>query len=171
MIASMEARKSIRRNLGRRKGQTVAVPNPKADLDLVRKLRVAGDEFDEFEAANAIGKLTSVEVLECEYAGDSYRIRLKTPFCEVTHVVRVPSAKDVSMYRRYVVRSIDLPHGQEELGFAAQPGLDLYKAVAVSSEGYAQGTEVPPHHQFAVAAELVQAIDDLDPPFDAIPNS
>ena len=50
--------------------------------------------------------------------------------------------------------------------------MDLYDAVVSKIEGYAGDmkiTDVPPHHKQAVAVELVQAIDDLDPALD--PNS
>jgi hypothetical protein len=93
---------------------------------------------------------------------------LKTPFCETAHIVRSPTAKKLNEYRRSVVKSIELPHNQEELRYRTGAAVDLYDAVAVSNEGYFQGTEVPSHHKFAVVGELVNAIDEIDPPF--VPN-
>ena len=60
MVDRLSQQKSIRRTIGRRKSQTEFVPNIKADLDLFNKIRLDKDglEFDEYEAANAISKLT-----------------------------------------------------------------------------------------------------------------
>ena len=82
MLDRLDQQKSIRRTIGRRKSQTEFVPNPKADLDLFNKIRLdkGGAEFDEFEAGNAISKLTFCEVTDCQRAGDEYRVTLRTPF-------------------------------------------------------------------------------------------
>ena len=86
--------------------------------------------------------------------------------------MNIPTQRDITVYRRLMVSSTDLPHGQEELRYRVEPAMDLYDAVADKIEGYADGftvADVPPHHKQAVAVELVQAIDDLDPALD--PNS
>jgi hypothetical protein len=170
MLDRLALQKSIRRTIGRRKSQTEFVPNPKADLDLFNKIRLdKGPEFDEFEAANAISKLTFCDVTDCEHAGDEYRITLKTPFGMTVHTVKTPMQRDITIYRRTVVSSIDLPHGQEELRYRIEPAVDLYDSVMSKVEGYAesfQPPDVPPHHKSAVVVELVQAIDDLDPALD-----
>jgi len=173
MLDRLDQQKSIRRTLGRRKSQTEFVPNPKADLDLFNKIRLdKGPEFDEFEAGNAISKLTYNEVTDCERAGEEYRITLRTPFGDTVHLMRIPTQRDITIYRRTVVSATDLPHGQEELRYRIQPSVELYDAVAASIQGYAASmkpADVPPHHKSAVVVDLVQAIDDLDPPMD--PNS
>jgi len=174
MLERLDQQRSIRRTIGRRKSQTEFVPNLKADLDLFNKIRLDKDgaEFDEFEAGNAISKLSFCEVTDCERAGDEYRITLKTPFGVTVHTVKVPTQRDITIYRRTVVSSTDLPHGQEELRYRIEPAVELYDSVVTKIEGYAasfQPTDVPPHHKSAVVVELVQAIDDLDPAID--PNS
>lgn len=152
MIARADAQKSIRTSLGRRKSETNPVPNPAADLELFAKIRVdKGVEFDADEARTAIIKLTEAEVISCQEDGnDQYAMVLKTPFCETAHIVRSPTAKKLNEYRRSVVKSIELPHNQDELRYRTGAAVDLYDAVAVSNEGYFQGTEVPSHHKFAV---------------------
>jgi len=174
IITRLGQQKSIRRNLGRRKSQSESVPNLKADLALFNGIRLDkdGPEFDEYEASNAISKLTYCEVTGCERVGDEYRITLRTPFGDTIHNMRVPTLRDVSIYRKSVVSSMDLPYGQEEVRFRVEPAIDLYSAVASKIEGYAEGTkpvDVPPHHKQAVVIDLVFAIDDLDPAID--PNS
>jgi len=174
MLERLDQQKSIRRTIGRRKSQTEFLPNPKADLDLFNRIRMDkdGPEFDEYEAGNAIAKLTFCEVTDCERAGDEYRITLKTPFGETVHTVKIPTQRDITVYRRTVVSSTDLPHGQEELRYRIEPAVELYDSVVTKIEGYAASykpADVPPHHKSAVVVELVQAIDDLDPAID--PNS
>ena len=86
--------------------------------------------------------------------------------------MKIPTQRDITVYRRTVVSSTDLPHGQEELRYRIEPAVDLYDSVASKIEGYAESfkpADVPPHHKSAVVVELVQAIDDLDPALD--PNS
>jgi hypothetical protein len=174
MLERLDQQKSIRRTIGRRKSQTEFVPNLKADLDLFCKIRLDKDgaEFDEFEAGNAISKLTFCEVTDCQRAGDEYRVTLRTPFGETIHQVKIPTQRDITVYRRTVVSSTDLPHGQEELRYRIEPSVGLYDSVVTKVEGYAgslKPADVPPHHKSAVVVELVQAIDDLDPALD--PNS
>jgi hypothetical protein len=174
MLGRLAQQKSIRRTIGRRKSQTEFVPNLKADLTLFNQIRLDkdGPEFDEFEAANAVSKLTFCEVTDCERVGDEYRITLKTPFGDTTHTMKIPTQRDVTVYRRTVVSATDLPHGQEELRYRVEPAIDLYNSVVTSIDGYADGykpADIPPHHKSAVAVELVQAIDDMDPSLD--PNS
>jgi len=174
MLERLDQQRSIRRTIGRRKSQTEFVPNLKADLDLFNRIRLDKDgaEFDEFEAGNAISKLSFCEVTDCQRAGDEYRVTLRTPFGETIHMVKIPTQRDITVYRRTVVSSTDLPHGQEELRYRIEPAVDLYDAVVTKIEGYAASikpADVPPHHKSAVVVELVQAIDDLDPALD--PNS
>jgi hypothetical protein len=174
MLERLDQQKSIRRTIGRRKSQTEFVPNLKADLDLFCKIRLDKDgaEFDEFEAGNAISKLTFCEVTDCQRAGDEYRVTLRTPFGETIHQVKIPTQRDITVYRRTVVSSTDLPHGQEELRYRIEPSVGLYDSAVTKVEGYAgflKPADVPPHHKSAVVVELVQAIDDLDPALD--PNS
>jgi hypothetical protein len=174
LLERLDQQKSIRRTIGRRKSQTEFVPNLKADLDLFCKIRLDKDgaEFDEFEAGNAISKLTFCEVTDCQRAGDEYRIALRTPFGETIHQVKIPTQRDITVYRRTVVSSTDLPHGQEELRYRIEPSVGLYDSVVTKVEGYAASVkpaDVPPHHKSSVVVELVQAIDELDPALD--PNS
>jgi hypothetical protein len=174
ILGRLAQQKSIRRTLGRRKSQTEFVPNPQADLVLFNQIRLDKDgaEFDEFEAGNAISKLTYCEVFGCDRVGDEYRITLRTPFGDTSHTMRIPTQRDITVYRRTVVSATDLPHGQEELRYRSEPAIDLYDSVASRIDGYTDSfkiADVPPHHKQAVVVELVQAIDDMDPALD--PNS
>lgn len=174
MLERLNQNKSIRRSIGRRKSQIESIPNLQADLSLFNAIRMdkAGAEFDEYEASSVIGKVTYNEVTDCQRDGDTYRITLKTPFGDTTHVLGIPSQRDITVYRRSVVSSIDLPHNQEEVRFRIEPAVVLYDSVLSKFEGYAADfkvEDVPPHHKSSVVVELVQAIDELDSVMD--PNS
>jgi hypothetical protein len=170
MLERLDAQRSIRRSIGRRKSQTEFVPNLKADLDLFNKIRQdKGSEFDEYEASNALAKLTYCEVTDCAQSDDEYRITLKTAFGETVHTVRKPSERDKTVYRRSVVSATDLPHGQEELRYRIEPAVALYDSVAAKIEGYIANykpADVPPHHKSAVVVEVIQSMDDEDPLID-----
>lgn len=174
VLARLSQQRTIRRSLGRRKAQTEYVPNRKADVDLFNKIRLdkEGPEFDEFEASNAIAKLIYCEVIGCERDGDLYVITLKTPFGNTVHHVKPGTLRDITLYQRSVVAATELPHNQEEVRFRIEPAIDLYRAVVVSIEGYAESIrpgDVPPHHMQAVVVELIASMEDLDPMLD--PNS
>ena len=188
MIERLSLHKSIRRTIGRRKSQMESIPNLKADLDLFNLIRLdkGGVEFDEYEASDSIGKITYNEVTDytteeggafvthsgCERVGDQYRITLKTPFGTTTHTMNIPSRRDITFYRRSVISSIDLPHGQEEVRYRIEPAVTLYNAAVSAFDGYASSykpEDIPPHHKSSVIIELVQAIDELDSILD--PNS
>lgn len=174
MIDRLNQQKSIRTGLGRRKSQTEAVPNPKADLALFQAIRQdkAGEAFDEWEAANAIRKLTACDVTDCVREGGCYLITLKTPFGDLKHRLKIPTQKDLSLYRRNIVAAVELPHNQEEIHYRTDAAVSLYDAVHDTHEGYVDSlslAEIPPHHKFAAVAELVQVLEELDVEID--PNS
>lgn len=170
MIERIDNQKSILRSIGRGKTQSEPVPNPEADLRLFEQLRVAGADFDEFEARTSISRLTEVDVTASSRAGDIYRITLKTPFCSVIHRLKMPTEKVLHFYRRGIVASTSMRHGQEELKYRASAAVEFYDAVFDSTEGYAPGVEPPAHHKFRVASDLSDACQDFDP-LDFDPNS
>ena len=169
MIDRINSQKSVRKNLGRGQVRTDAVPNDAADLTLFAKLKVAGDDFDVYEARTAISQLTSADVIAAtERDGDGYRITLTTPFGELVHWMKIPSDRALFFYRKSVFAVTELPRNMEELRYRAESGVELYDACKDRVTGYADGIEVPAHHKFAVASELSQACS-LDGEFD--PNS
>lgn len=173
MLERLDKQRSVRTSLGRRKAQNEVIPNPGADLALFVKIRVdQGAEFDEYEASNAIQKLTACDVIDCERDGDGCRVRLKTPFGETVHNLGIPKIKDLMFYRRAVVSSIELPHGKQELRWRASAAAELYDSVVRGVEGYVPGKApevVPPHHKLAIALDFEQFLDDTDESFN--PNA
>lgn len=154
------------RRVGRKQTEAEFIASPTADLDLFRKLRLdQGEEFDEYEAANSIAKLTRAEVTDCVRDGDDYVITLRTLFGETTHTMASPWQRDMALYRRTAIKSRPLPHGQEELRHTVEAPVALYDAAMKKFEGYTPSFkvgDVPPHHKSNVVAELIASVDEQD---------
>ena len=141
----LSQQKTLYRDLGRRKGQSESVPNPKSDLDLFNRIRIdKGPEFDEAEAARAIGLLTRQRVTKCEREGEAYRIKLLTVFGETEHVINIPFEKDLVVYRRNVFKAIALPHGVEERRYPPEAAERLYDAIRLARERLARQAQDQP---------------------------
>jgi hypothetical protein len=173
MLEWLDSGHMIRRSIGRRKSKTEIPPNTGSDLALFGRIRLDKDgaEFDEYEAGNAIAKLTFYEIAECSRSGSDYRIVMRTPWGDTVHYVTSPTQRDLTFYRRSLGDPVILPHGVEDFHFKHGTACEFYDSVAVKVEGYALGMapkDVPPHHKSAVAAELAAAMDDLDPALDPL---
>ncbi|MBA3973350.1 MAG: hypothetical protein C0504_03920 [Candidatus Solibacter sp.] len=162
-IERQRKRKVIVKQLGRGVSET-SIPNSEdADAALLAKIRVPEEnapDVDAFEASRVIEQLSHAEVDDVVQAGDAFRVTLRVLGGAVTHLLKMPSAKDVFEYRRGFARVLDLPYNRQELIINLAPAASLYKRLAQAAEGYAG--EVPVIHQ-AVAVKA--AIDALDAAF------
>jgi hypothetical protein len=173
LLARLDAQRALRRSIGRRQSQTEHIANPKLDLALFKAIRLDkdGSEFDEFEAMDAISKLTHYDITQYGRSGNDHRIVMTTPFGEVVHYLGSPLQRDLYSYRRGIMVPTSLPHGVEDLRFKHQVACDLYDSAVSKIEGYAESIgpkDVPPHHKSAVASELAAAMDSLDPALDPL---
>jgi hypothetical protein len=162
-IERQRKRKVIVKQLGRGVSETTIPNSEDADAALLAKIRVPEEnapEVDAFEASRLIEQLSQAEVDDVIQAGDSFRVTLRVLGGTVTHLLKMPTAKDVFEYRRGFARVLDLPYNRQELIINLAPAGALYKRLAQSAEGYAG--EVPIIHQ-AVAVKA--AIDALDATF------
>ena len=91
---------------------------------------------------------------------DAGRVSMRVPGGLITHLLRMPSAKDVIEYRRGFARVLNLPFNKQELTINLAAAGVLYQKLALSTEGYAGA--VPIIHQ-VVAVKA--AIDPLDAGF------
>lgn len=162
-IERQRKRKVIVKQLGRGVSETTIPNSEDADAALLAKIRVPEEnapEVDAFEASRLIEQLSQAEVDDVIQAGDSFRVTLRVLGGTVTHLLKMPSAKDVFEYRRGFARVLDLPYNRQELIINLAPARALYKRLAQTAGGYAG--EVPIIHQ-AVAVKA--AIDALDAAF------
>jgi hypothetical protein len=162
-IERQRKRKVIVKQLGRGVSETTIPNSEDADAALLAKIRVPEEnapEVDAFEASRVIEQLSQAEVDDVVQVGDAFRVTLRVLGGTVTHLLKMPSAKDVFEYRRGFARVLDLPYNRQELIINLAPAGALYKRLAQTAEGYAG--EVPVIHQ-AVAVKA--AIDALDATF------
>lgn len=162
-IERQRKRKVIVKQLGRGVSETTIPNSEDADAALLAKIRVPEEnapEVDAFEASRVIEQLSQAEVDDVVQVGDAFRVTLRVLGGTVTHLLKMPSAKDVFEYRRGFARVLDLPYNRQELIINLAPAGALYKRLAQTAEGYAG--EVPIIHQ-AVAVKA--AIDALDATF------
>ena len=91
------AQRTIRHFLGRGKSQSVDVDLPKVNAELFKKIRTDkdGPEFDDAEAGMVIGRVERCQVADIQREGVNYRIEMKVPGAKVTHVLRMPTAKEM----------------------------------------------------------------------------
>ena len=157
-------RKVIVKQLGRGVSETTIPDSAEADAALLAKIRVPEEnapEVDAFEASRIIEQLSQADVDDVVQEGDAFRVTLRVLGGTVTHLLKMPSAKDVFDYRRGFARVLDLPYSRQELIINLAPAGTLFKKLLESFEGYAG--EVPIIHQ-AVAVKA--AIDALDGAFE-----
>jgi hypothetical protein len=152
------------KQLGRGVSETTIPDSAEADAALLAKIRVPEEnapEVDAFEASRVIEQLSQADVDDVVQVGDGFRVTMRVLGGTVSHVLRMPSAKDVFEYRRGFARVLDLPYNRQELIINLAPAAALYKKLVESTEGYAG--DVPIIHQ-AVAVKA--AIDALDGAFE-----
>ena len=154
-------RKVIVKNLGRQRSETTLANGEDIDAALLVKIRTEeSPEVDAFEAQKVIEQLATCDVDDVVLAGDAFRVVLRVLGGVVTHLVKMPSAKDVNTYRHGFARIVDMPFGRQELTINVRVAGDLWKKLIEATEGYAG--DVPLIHQ-AVAVKA--AIDALDASF------
>jgi hypothetical protein len=154
-------RKVVIKQLGRGVSETIIGNAEDADAALLARIRDGeGPEIDPFEASRVIEQLSQADVDDVVQEGDAFRVTLRVLGGTVTHLLKMPSAKDVFDYRRGFARVLDLPYNRQELIINLAPAATLFKKLLQSSEGYAG--DVPVIHQ-AVAVKA--AIDALDAAF------
>lgn len=162
-------RKVVIKQLGRGVSETIVANGEDVDAALLGKIRDGADpEIDPYEAMKVLEQLSQAEVDDVTPAGDAFRVSLRVLGGTTTHVLRMPSAKDVFDHRRGFARVLDLPYNRQELTINLASAGVLYKRLLQTTEGYAG--DVPLIHQ-AVAVKA--AIDALDTAFQETgdPNS
>jgi len=157
-------RKVIVKQLGRGVSETTIPDSAEADAALLAKIREPEEnapEVDAFEASRVIEQLSQADVDDVVQVGDGFRVTMRVLGGTVSHVLHMPSAKDVFDYRRGFARVLDLPYNRQELIINLAPAAALYQKLVESTEGYAG--DAPIIHQ-AVAVKA--AIDALDGAFE-----
>ena len=157
-VERQRRRKVIVKNLGRQVSETLIPNNEDIDAALLAKVRTEeAPEVDAFEAQKVIEQLAVCEVDDVVLVGDAFRVVLRVLGGAVTHLLKMPSAKDVTTYRRGFARVLDLPYGRQELTINVRAAGDLYKKLIEATEGYVG--EVPIIHQAVAVKAAIDALD------------
>jgi len=148
------AQRTIRHFLGRGKSQSEDVDLPRINAELFRKIRIDKDgaEFDDAEAGMVIGRVERSQVTEIQREGVNYRIDMKVPGARVSHVLRMPTAREMQDHERASTSVVAARRSVETRAFL-EPSGALYDKLHTSHEGYAG--EVPIVHKSAAVSEVV----------------
>lgn len=162
-------RKVIIKQLGRGVSETTVANAEDGDAALLAKIR-DGDEpaVDPFEASRIIDQLSQAEVDDVVQTGDTFRVSTRVLGGVTSHILKMPSAKDVFEYRRSFARILDLPFNRQELTINLAAAGAHYKRLSQGVEGYAG--EVPVIHQAVAVKAAIDALEaglqeDRDPNF------
>ena len=160
-IDRQKKRKVIVKQLGRGVSETIIGNSEDADAALLAKIRVDedGPDLDPFEASRAIEQLSQADVDDVVQEADAFRVTLRVLGGTATHLLKMPSAKDVFEYRRGFARVLDLPYNRQELIINLAPAGALFKKLLETSEGYAG--DVPVIHQAVAVKAAIDALDGM----------
>lgn len=151
-------RKIIIKQLGRGISETVVPSSEDTDAALLAKIRIGdGPEVDPFEAGRILEQMSQADVDDVIAEGGAFRVLLRVPGGVTAHVLQMPSAKDVTEYRRGFARILDLPFNKQELTVNLLAAQKLYQKLSQSSEGYAG--PVPIIHQAVAVKAAIDALD------------
>jgi hypothetical protein len=169
-IERQRRRKVIIKQLGRGVSETIIGNSEDTDAALLAKIRVDedGPDVDPFEASRIIEQLSQADVDDVAQEGDVFRVTLRVLGGTVTHLLKMPSAKDLFEYRRSFARVLDLPYNRQELTINLGGASALYKRLVAGTEGYSG--DVPIIHQAVAVKAAIDALDagfqeDRDPNF------
>ena len=96
-IDRQKKRKVIVKQLGRGVSETTIPDSAEADAALLAKIRVPEEnapDVDAFEASRIIEQLSQADVDDVVQEGDAFRVTLRVLGGTVTHLLKMPSAKD-----------------------------------------------------------------------------
>jgi hypothetical protein len=159
-IERQKKRKVIVKQLGRGVSETTIPDSAEADAALLARIRLPEEnapEVDAFEASRIIEQLSQADVEDVVQVGGGFRVTMRVLGGTVSHVLRMPSAKDVFEYRRGFARVLDLPYNRQELIINLAPAAALFKKLLESSEGYTG--DVPVIHQAVAVKAAIDALD------------
>ena len=157
-VERQRRRKVIVKNLGRGISETTIQNGEDIDAALLAKIRTEeAPEVDPFEAQKVIEQLATCDVDDVVLVGDSFRVVLRVLGGTVTHLLKMPSAKDVNTYRRGFARVLDLPFDRRELTINVRVAADLWKKLIDATEGYAG--DAPIIHQAVAVKAAIDALD------------
>ncbi len=158
-IKRQSARKLVSVDLGNGKSELHPPEDAEEiDFELFKKIRLdteesGADDFDEYEASEAIERILSAEVVKINDAHeDGIAVEIKTKWGNFTHIVTVPTRKQLAVFRKAQARAISGRHNTSILILNVAASQKLYQDIKVRAEGY-EG-DPPLFHTAAVVHEV-----------------
>lgn len=145
--------KLVVRQLSRGKSMTEPAASGKNDLELVNKIKVSGDELDEYEATQVLGRLVRCDVTDSRREGNRIVVETKVPGAKTTHTLKIPSAKQLHTHGRNALSVVEGRHGLQEMKLNLRASGELYDALVDQTEGYASNVPLP--HKSTVVSEAI----------------
>jgi hypothetical protein len=127
----------------------------KTSWQLFNKIKVAGDDLDEYEALIVVPELLAAKAVSTEKDGNEFTVKINTPFGNTVHVLRPMTFKERSQLNSAIKKD----------GFSMTPSVTLYDSLVQRTEGYAPTfniNDIPCNHKSLVISELIAAHDSLD---------
>jgi hypothetical protein len=158
-IERARRRKTIIKNLGRGRSETIIPDSEELDTELIAKCRNGneGSGIDAYEASYIIEKISEAEVEDILVESGGFRVMLRVPGGLTEHFVKMPAAKDIMEFRRGFAKIIDLPFNRQSISMNLNTAAVIYKRIAQESKGYVG--PVPVIHQAAVVKSSIDAIE------------
>jgi len=158
------ARKHIMRSLGRGRFVTEnPMPGPQ-DLELYNAIRVNGaGDLTMGEAEFVLNILAQCDVTNVAVDGNQVSVEMSVPTGTVTHHLRLPSIDQIQSFRRAASKTIELPHGVNEIRTSIMPGAQLYDACGGRSDDYADGVVPALHKDAAVRLTIAHIQSEFGP--------
>ncbi len=131
-----------------------------ADADLVSKIRSEPvPEIEPFHAGTICQRLAQAEVVDAEREGDNFRLTLRVPGGQTSHLLRVPTATEWQRHDKRFGRLFD--SGNKKIIVTnLKVAADLYVALCMETNGYpgSDARGVPILHQVAAVSGIIAAI-------------
>jgi hypothetical protein len=158
-IERQRKRKIIIKQIGRGMSETLVSGSEDADGELVAALRIdkEGGEIDGFEATRILEQLSQADVEDVVNGTGCCDVIMRIPGGVTSHLLAIPSAKDVIQFRRAFARALDLPYGKQQLTVNLASAGELYKKLCAETRGYAGA--VPIIHQVVAIKAVIDALE------------
>ena len=151
--------------LGRGESQWEPERN-EADAQLYNEIRCEGQpDLDNDEAATLIGILSKFEVRGVESEGNNeLEIRAGVMGGQVTHRLKIPTAKQVAELNRHRSQIVSMPFNRQRIRTVLPPYVALWDKTKVVVEGYVNGSIPAIHKESAIRAVLEYIGTEADDP-------
>ena len=151
------AQRTVRHFLGRGKSKSEDIDLPKINAELFKRIASEADGalFDEAEAGMVIGRIERATVTDVAREGINFCVEMRVPGARVSHVLRMPTAKEMQDHERASTTIVAVRRAVETRAFL-EPSGALYDKLHVSHDGYAGA--VPIIHKSAAVSEVLSLL-------------